>query len=163
MPAHELHLTLLHIGKLDEMYAELRAAGADLSFAAFEAEADTFIRTVMPLLPAQTAVRAERCSHFGPKRTALVLRVRVDDVLRAAHAASLVQLQKFLGACLPSKSSDFMRGNHNLRYALEFKPHITLLRSVAGDLSDYDASHLPQLHMRLLPLDHNLKLGDKSA
>lgn len=159
LPALELHMTLLHIGILNELWGELRRDHPALTLDDVLTEMAGFTSRALPLMPPRIYMQPLRYDRFGSHRDVLVLRLALTDDFQRLHAACAELLVDSLGRLLrvgPAAVRDFMRQSPNLRFSLEPHPHITLLRAadVRPDLPVVQAG--PILLQRTAP-DHNLK------
>lgn len=129
VPKEQLHLTVIHFGVATEVYAEIKQQQPRLNWGQFETAAADFLSTTNTILPPAASGRPTGITHMGAHGSTAVISIDPSEELNRAHAQSLEALSSFFRACEISFPRAFMQGSQNFRYALEFRPHITLSRS----------------------------------
>jgi 2'-5' RNA ligase len=133
--SEQLHLTVLHIGKLERLYDSVYKE-TDISKTAFLEEADA-LASELEILKAKydenhIELNATEFDVFGANRSVLVLRFETTDTLNALHASGLDSVRKFLQKCGIRDMDDFIEKNDSLKHSLSYKPHIALKKAFEG-------------------------------
>lgn len=132
VPRSQLHLTLIHFGKVRDVYRVIRSA-TGISLAAYEEALEGYIgRTEALLPPASFRLQPVHLSGFGANGRTLVVEYAPTPELSALHAALLAELEDFLAGCGIEDTAGFMAGDPNFMFAPTLRPHITLARGYTG-------------------------------
>lgn len=124
-----LHLTVIHVGIIQDVYRELSAHLPNLDWTTYIGALHDFITQSQALLPEHIYVRPEGFAMFGHNSSVLAIAVTPDTGLEQAHAHSLERLKQFFIDCGMEFPVPFMQGSPNFRYALTLRPHISLLKA----------------------------------
>lgn len=159
VPQHQFHLTLLHIGILSEVYREMQAWQPQLTWAVFEREISVFLRATKQILPQTSHVEPINISYMGERAQTAVVSVKAPAELIDAHAKSLHLLQDFFKACGLFHVRAFMHGSPNFKYALVFRPHITLARMAPNHPDKLESSieRCKYIQLTLIKVVHSLR------
>jgi hypothetical protein len=158
MPAQELYMTLLHIGVLEELWGEMRRLNTSLTLDDVRNKMCSYAEEAYGLMPQAVRVRPSGLEMFGPRHDVLVLRIMLDMHLSKLHRHCLDLLIRNLYELFNDDPREFMRNSPNLRYSLEARPHITLLRHATdGQLDKFTMTE--PLRMTAVPPLENLKQG----
>ena len=150
MPLDKLHLTLLHIGIIQEVYEEIRSVNDNLPWDEFN---DTLIKAIdgtQQTLPTEVDVSTSNIMMLGAHHDVLAVGLSTTEELKAAHGNAYQHLISFLSSCGIEHPVAFIHGSRNLRYSLNLIPHITLLRA-ARRAVDLSLEHIT-LRVSLLPV-----------
>ena len=124
-----LHVTILHFGILADVYRELTEQQPPLSWDTYIQAAEQLFNEGQRHLPATLSVAAEQFALFGPQSGVLGVLCSQPPELVAAHRAVRTCLEAFLQSCGIAHPRGFMQGSPNFRFAVELRPHISLLRA----------------------------------
>ena len=124
-----LHLTVIHVGIIQDVYRELSAHLPQLDWITYTSALHEFITQSQSLLPKQVSVEPKGFAMFGHNSSVLAIALTPDTQLEQAHARSLEQLKLFFKTCGMEFPVPFMQGSPNFRYALTLRPHISLLKA----------------------------------
>jgi hypothetical protein len=151
----QLHLTIIHFGILADVFRELKQVVYDLTWDTYEQAVTEFMVTSSDVLPASAVVVADKFSRYGSNAGVIAVDCKAGDDLIEAHQQSLQLLMKALEQCGVQQPVGFMQGSPNFRFALEFSPHISLLkaaRTVPADVRTMPHGHAFQL--QAMPLHY---------
>lgn len=130
----ELHLTLIHFGKTEQLYAAIEPL-LTIDKATYERELDRYIAETTTALPkAPVELRFTGYDLFRPKRTALVAEFAATDELRMIHTTLVDILTSFFDRIGVKDSVGFLNADPNFRHSMTLKPHVTLYKGYAGDV-----------------------------
>ncbi|MDN3904254.1 hypothetical protein [Arthrobacter sp. YD2] len=132
VPSRQLHLTLIHFGKVLDVYRVITAA-TGISLPDYARLLEGYIERTESLLPA-TAFHLQpvRAAGFGAHGRTLAVEYAPTPELSALHAGLLEELEGFLAACGIAGTASFMAGDPNFMFARTLRPHITLVRGYTG-------------------------------
>lgn len=159
VPAQELHLTLLHIGVIDELWGEMHRFSDSLRIEDVRAKMLSYAEEAYGLMPQVLRVRPSGFEMLGPRHDVIALRIMLDMHLSKLHRHCLDLLVRNLYELLDTDPRDYMRQSPNLRHSLELRPHITLVRRASGVQLDKLVIAEP-LRMTAVPPTVNLKQGN---
>ena len=147
VPHRQLHLTLIHFGKVLDVYRIL-AAATGIALPAYEDQLTGYIARTEALLPADSfRLDPLGFAGFGARGRTLVIEYLPTPELASLHADLCAELVRFLAACGIADTAEFMAGDPNFMHAAVLRPHITLARSYAGTLPD-----VPPVPVSLTPM-----------
>lgn len=130
----QLHLTLIHFGKVRDVYAVVSAA-SDISWNEYEGLLAGYVAETEAAMPLQS-IRLEPAvmSRFGRHGLTLVVEYFPSSVLLQSHARAYAALEGFLHSCGIEDTNAFTAADPNFMFASRLRPHITLARGFAGTL-----------------------------
>lgn len=124
-----IHLTVIHFGIIADALRELREQLPSLDEAVFFRALDAFLADSQAVLPDHTLLSPEKISLFGHTGSVVAVSCRADGKLIAAHQAALEHLKSFFRSVGISEPVGFMQGSPNFRFALTFRPHLSLAKA----------------------------------
>lgn len=134
VPARQVHLTLIHFGKVRDVYAAVSAA-TGISAPEYEELLAGYVAETEAAMPREPVVVAPAVlSRFGRHGTTLVLEYFPSAELQRAHAAAYAALEAFLRRAGIQDIAAFTAADPNFMFAPRLRPHITLCRGFAGTL-----------------------------
>ena len=132
VPRRQLHLTLIHFGKVLDVYRIIHGAGG-IVLPDYERLLSGYIDRTEALLPAASfRLEPVGLAGFGAHGRVLAAEYRPTPELTALHTQLLGELTAFLADCGVADTSAFMASDPNFRFATVLRPHITLARGFAG-------------------------------
>lgn len=146
----DLHVTLLHVGKPQNLLKEIRVVNPDLSEEDFLDQFSGFLLSVSHVLrsdPIET--RGQRFDIYGDQENpVLVIGLEKTREYKESRRPFVEGLQEILFRCGVQTPDQFMEDNPNLRYALDknHNPHITLGKIPSAEIE------LPSFSQRLFRL-----------
>ncbi|WP_146364389.1 2'-5' RNA ligase family protein [Arthrobacter yangruifuii] len=148
VPRRQLHGTLIHFGKVMDVYRVIREE-TGISRAAYEPLLGGYIARTEALLPSSSSFRLEPAglAGFGARGSTLVVEYQPTAELTALHGQLFTVLVDFLTACGVSDTAAFLAADPNFMFASTLRPHITLARGYSGPLPA-----LPLEPVRLIPM-----------
>ncbi|MCQ1956297.1 2'-5' RNA ligase family protein [Arthrobacter sp. zg-Y826] len=134
VPRPQLHLTLIHFGKVLDVHRAINAQ-TGISRSAYEQLLAEYIARTEALLPA-VSFRLEPAGFagFGTRGSTLVVEYVPTPELALLHRELYGALVGFLGAAGIRDPAAFMAGDPNFMHAGTLRPHISLARGFAGAL-----------------------------
>lgn len=136
VPRGELHVTVIHFGIYQEVLADLRRYDESVDEIAFQQALQQFLHDCEGIMPAQATFTPQTLTLFGKHQTVLAVEGNADAGLKELHAQCLGHLKSALRHVLHEAPEPFMEQSPNFRYALTFKPHITVVKSWHGTVPD---------------------------
>ena len=134
IPERQIHLTLIHFGKVRDVYAAVSAA-AEVSWDTYEELLADYVRETEAAMPRQPVVLEPAVlSRFGRHGRTLVLEYFPSSALMSAHERAYGVLVDFLHSCGIEDAAAFTAADPNFMFASGLRPHITLARGFAGTL-----------------------------
>lgn len=134
VPRRQLHLTLIHFGKVLDVYRVINAQ-TGLSRSAYEGLLAGYIARTEALLPAVSFhLEPVGFAGFGTRGSTLAVEYLPTPELALLHRELYGELVGFLGAAGIRDTDAFMAGDPNFRHAGTLRPHISLARGFAGAL-----------------------------
>lgn len=134
VPLQGIHLTLIHYGKVDDVYAVITKHSA-ISYDRYRELLHDYITTTERLLQmGPISLKPKGFARFGSREGTLVIEYLPDDVLLQAHAGMYDALCVFLVCCGIRDIDEFIAGDINFMHAPILKPHITLCKGYEGAL-----------------------------
>ncbi|MBP3035940.1 hypothetical protein J2M53_06685 [Arthrobacter sp. zg-ZUI100] len=134
VPARQMHLTLIHFGKVRDVHAVV-AAATGISAAEYEELLACYVAQTEAEMPRHPVVLEPAVlSRFGRHGRTLVLEYFPSPELKESHAAAYAALETFLRRAGISDVPAFTAGDPNFMFASRLRPHITLARGFAGTL-----------------------------
>ncbi|UWX96061.1 2'-5' RNA ligase family protein [Arthrobacter zhaoxinii] len=132
VPRRQLHATLIHFGKVMDVYRVI-SAETGISRSAYDQLLGGYIARTEALLP-PSAFRLDPLgtAGFGARGSTLVVEYQPSLELTALHGELYEVLVDFLAACGVSDSAAFMASDPNFMFAAALRPHITLARGYLG-------------------------------
>lgn len=146
-----LHVTVIHFGIIADVFRELTQQNSALDRGDFLKAAEQFIVASDTAMPKQVTVQPTGLEFFGFRSSVLALTATPDKKLTEAHRVSLANLKVFLKDCGIEYPVPFMQGSPNFRYALDLRPHISLIKAARHMPTDFPSS-LPPLKLTLMPI-----------
>ncbi|MBC7581663.1 hypothetical protein H7097_02215, partial [Aeromicrobium sp.] len=137
--------------------ADLRRGNAALTEAMLAAALDQFLAATQSILPKTATFTPSAVVPFGARQQLLVLIGSIEAEVMQAHAACLDELNTMLLSCGINHPAGFMRTSMNLRHALTFSPHISLLRQANPEPVVIDKDSLGVLQLQLADPEHDLR------
>lgn len=162
MSERQMHLTLIHFGKVRDVYAVVSVA-TGITWDAYEELLVGYVAETEAAMPRQPVVLEPAVlSRFGRHGRTLVLEYFPSAVLMQAHAAAFAALETFLSRCGIGEVEAFTAADPNFMFASRLRPHITLSRAFAGTLPPpLPASgagdgpfHLARVRLESMPVVH---------
>lgn len=142
LPRRQLHLTLIHFGKVLDVFRVVSAAGG-VGLDDYRELLAGYIRSTEELLPERNfVVQPLGVAGFGNSGRTLVAEYAPAADLARLHARLYRVLRDFLAACGIADVDGFMAADPNFMFASSLRPHITLARGYTG----------PQPNLRLRPV-----------
>lgn len=145
VPKEQLHLTVLHFGVAWEVYNEIKMQQPELDWDSFEQALVIFLHETQQMLPVSTLVNPKRLTYMGQSANTAAVAVTTSQELDQAHEQALHALYAFLRSCGITHPQGFMQGSPNFRFALTFRPHITLAR-LAPKQPSIETEEVSQAH-----------------
>ena len=124
-----IHLTVIHIGIIADVLRELNEQLSSLDEAVFFRALDVFLADSQAVMPGQAQLIPQQISLFGHTGSVIAVSCQASEQLIAAHQAALEHLKSFFRSVGISESVGFMQGSPNFRFALTFRPHISLAKA----------------------------------
>lgn len=133
--ARQLHLTLIHFGKVFEIYDRLQTAVPDVTYETYETNLKAYIAGSEAAMPQHSiTLRPSGFALFGNSHATLVVTYDTNQELLEAHQAQYWLLVSFLKKCGLEDPEGFMKKDVNFMFAQEPKPHITLYKNYGSAL-----------------------------
>lgn len=130
----QLHLTLIHFGKVRDVYAVVSVA-TGIAREDYEVLLADYVAETEAAMPGQPVVLEPAVlSRFGRHGRTLVLEYFPSAALMQSHAAAFAALAAFLRRCGIADVEAFTAADPNFMFASRLRPHITLSRAFAGVL-----------------------------
>lgn len=143
------HVTVIHFGKVQDVYNDVIAVKPSLDQNTFLDALNTYAKRSANVLPESLSLTTLSYDLFGDQKSVLVLRLNETEELIKAHAVALEHLLSFFKDCGIDDHINFMENNHNFKHALDIKPHITMIRKVPA--IDISSLKLEALELHFLP------------
>lgn len=162
VPERQMHLTLIHFGKVRDVYAVVSVA-TGIGREDYEKLLVDYVAETEAAMPRRPVVLEPAVlSRFGRQGRTLVLEYFPSAVLMQAHAAALAALEVFLRRCGIADVAAFTAADPNFMFASRLRPHITLSHAFAGTLPALfhgsgpgaDAFHLASIRLESMPVVH---------
>lgn len=129
----QLHMTLIHFGKVHDVFETLHAQ-TGISYADYAPRLAQYIKQSNTLLPAEPAVIHPRgFAFYGQRGGTLVIECETPEWIIETHARLVETLREFFSACGIGDIDEFMAGDINFMHVGELRAHITLYKGYAGD------------------------------
>lgn len=128
VPQNELHLTIFHFGKPDNLYQEVIKFTSNLEFDDFINHFKEF-QSILKLPNIKIELTATNLAVFGkPDSSILVIRFEKTAQLRALRSTNLNQFEDFTQKIGVKNLREFMMQSENLKYQLDekYNPHISI-------------------------------------
>lgn len=149
LPRRQLHLTLIHFGKVMDVFRVVSAAGS-ISLEDYHGLLAGYIRSTEALLPEREfVVQPLGMAGFGNSGRTLVIEYAPAADLARLHARLFRVLRNFLASCGIADVDGFMAADPNFMFASSLRPHITLARGYTGLQPDL---RLEPVTLRPLPV-----------
>lgn len=150
VPAKRMHVTLIHFGKIHEIYALLQRS-TGIKHDDYIRLLTGYIKNTNSLLPVGThRLEPLRWAAFGEHGNTLVIEYMPETELQSVHAKLSEVLQQFLRDCGVQDVEGFMAKDPNFKQALTFRPHLTLYKGYFSALPDLSLSPISLETMPLL-------------
>ncbi|MBO0907643.1 2'-5' RNA ligase family protein [Arthrobacter sunyaminii] len=134
VPERQVHLTLIHFGKVRDVYAVVSAAG-NISWDEYEERLAAYVAATEAAMPREPILLEPAVlSRFGRHGRTLVLEYFPSSALLRAHERAYAALEVFLNSCGIPDVGAFTAADPNFMFASALRPHITLARGFAGTL-----------------------------
>lgn len=134
IPERQIHLTLIHFGKVRDVYAAVSAAGG-ISWDEYEDRLEDYVAATEAAMPREPILLEPAVlSRFGRHGRTLVLEYFPSSALLLAHERAYAALEDFLRSCGIADASTFTAADPNFMFASGLRPHITLARGFGGTL-----------------------------
>lgn len=144
-----IHLTILHIGYTEEVFAQLRSVVADLSRDHFNTALLGLVRTAHTILPQTITVQAKQWNYFGPAHNVLTVSVQPpDESLSQIHTEIHQAAEQFLAECGIPDTVLLPHHPRALQLHGDFRPHISLIKGLAPGTRV--VIPLPELTLRMM-------------
>jgi 2'-5' RNA ligase len=144
------HVTIIHFGKVQDVYADLLTHMPMLQEETFLAALQTYAAHSATVLQKPITLQPKDYDLFGDHKSVFVIRFNTPPELIAAHQQALGYLLQFFKDIGLQDAEAFMRINHNFQHAPDLKPHLTLARHVLHNLKELP---LPKQPLEFLPAD----------
>lgn len=131
-----LHLTILHIGIVDNVYAQLRSVNLGLPVDLFLSELGSFYAKAMAIAPWRMCLQVNGLELFGDKGGVAAVGYRRDEELDEAFGQVMVLVGSFLRSCGVMSESDVPRLAAGLQIQQALRPHVTLVKGVKGSFPE---------------------------
>lgn len=123
------HLTLLHLGRPRDLFAEVATASPALHPEEYVVQLQRLLEAIDEAASPVTTLKVRGLEPFGVRGTALALAFEPGE-LRLDHSLALRELVTFLQRCRVEDPELFIERSSNLHRSLQFRPHVTLARGV---------------------------------
>ncbi|MCC9145715.1 MULTISPECIES: 2'-5' RNA ligase family protein [unclassified Arthrobacter] len=134
VPRHQLHLTLIHFGKVLDVY-RIISAQTGIELPAYKQLLSGYIARTEKLLPMDSfRLEPAGLAGFGARGTTLVVEYLPSPEITALHRELYAVLAGFLADCGVADTVGFMASDPNFMFASQLRPHITLARGFSGAL-----------------------------
>ncbi|MCC3291528.1 2'-5' RNA ligase family protein [Arthrobacter sp. zg-Y1110] len=134
VPRKQLHLTLIHFGKVLDVHRAVNAQ-TGISRSAYEQLLAGYVARTEALLPAVSfRLGPVGFAGFGTRGSTLVVEYLPTPDLALLHRDLYRELVGFLGAAGIRDTAAFIAGDPNFIHAGTLRPHISLARGFAGAL-----------------------------
>ena len=130
----ELHLTLIHFGKSDEVYQTINQHSDVHRERYDELLTDYIAKTKAVMLHETLSLDFDTYDLFGPKKKTLVLKFMPSETLSQLHTKLFALLLDFFEKLTIPEPLDFMANDPNFKHALTCEPHVTLYKGYVGEL-----------------------------
>ena len=152
----QMHLTLIHFGKVRDVYS-LVSVATGIAWDLYEELLAGYVADTEASMPQQPVVLEPAVlSRFGRHGRTLVLEYFPSAVLMQSHAAAVAALETFLRGCGIEDVEAFTAADPNFMFASRLRPHITLSRGFEGTLSPPPrgsaAFHAPGVRLESMPV-----------
>ncbi len=127
----DLHLTILHIGQPEALWAEITQSGVALDFKDFFELFMRLLERIENLIAEPFWLEVESIAEFGnPSEPVIVLHLENGHWLNSRRDHALTVLVEMLVACGVAEPLVFIDKSFNLHHQLpqHFKPHVSLGR-----------------------------------
>ena len=158
VPERQMHLTLIHFGKVRDVYS-LVSVATGITRDRYEELLAVYVAETEAAMPRQPVVLEPAVlSRFGRHGRTLVLEYFPSAVLMQSHAAAVAALETFLRGCGIEDVEAFTAADPNFMFASRLRPHITLSRGFAGALpapahaSSPEVFHLESVRLESMPV-----------
>lgn len=143
-----MHLTVMHLGKPQELLENIRRHNSEVTENAFIDALDEFVVNTQDVIPHGYSLPVYGLDWFGSRRDVLVLQLESDQRFTDAHDRAAEVVHRFLGACGIKDTKAYAYSDSNLRNTDKLYPHITLFRSasVADSLGTVSLPSEVRLH-----------------
>lgn len=126
MPKDEIHMTMIHFGKVEDVYARLRQT-SEFSRETFDAAVNTLIDDMRASMNGSSfTLRHTGFERFGKNGKIIVATFETNDELNEFHGRQLEYLVTLLKNCGVPDPTAYMKNDHNFVNALTMRPHVTL-------------------------------------
>jgi len=126
-PVNDLHLTLFHYGKPENLYSEVNHTNPHLDLNSFMERFIDLLEHNAQLKSDNILVLGNSLDIFGDAtKPALVLRLSMLEELLRLRRGVTNRFSNFLSRCGVVDIDSFMKGSPNLKYQLDYNPHLTL-------------------------------------
>ena len=140
VPAGGLHLTLIHFGKIRDVYEDISTVSG-VGWKQYTAHLTRYIARTADLMPLRPVrLLPAGLARFGQRGGTLVVEYQLPAELAAVHSLMYQVLYTFLQDCGITGVDSFIAQNINFMHAPKLKPHITLYKGYAGPLPDIQLS-----------------------
>ncbi|HEX8390059.1 MAG TPA: 2'-5' RNA ligase family protein [Candidatus Saccharimonadales bacterium] len=145
-----LHLTLIHYGKVSEMYDDISAvSGIDRT--SYMAALGRFVQTIEQILPQQPLLlQPSGFDKFGPGGMSLVIRYDATSKLRMIHACLYDELSRLLRTIGITDVDTFVQDNSNLQFTRVFRPHVTI--ALGYETTPLPTTTLKSVYFKAMPI-----------
>lgn len=124
--ASDFHVTLFHYGKPESIYADVTKANPEMAFDIFMARFSTMLHDTNRIKGDPMQTTGDSLDIFGDSFPVLVMKLKVPPQLTDLHGEVLARFQQFLAECNIQDIEEFMMGSNNLKYQLNYNPHVSL-------------------------------------
>ena len=128
IPTSDLHLTLFHFGKPNELFDEIALRNPDIHPDLFAEELSRLLKSALAEKEEIEAAGKELGLFEKRSESVIVLRLQQSEKIREFRGEFLDRFEEFLGACGIRDISSYMQSSPNLKYQSQeiFDPHITI-------------------------------------
>lgn len=147
----ELHVTVIHIGSLRRLHADLSRQGSTIGLSSLREGLDGYAAWAEAAMLPNVSLRPSGLELWGPKRGVVVLRFAKDASSLSLHRQAAERLMALAGNWIPGRRPEELFGSlPQLRHAMSFRLHMTLARYDGQDRAVPDGAEA------MLPADVSL-------
>ena len=148
----QLHMTIIHFGVIKNVLAQISESDA-VKCAAL----DTYVQQTQQILDnvgeKLFVVSPKRLSLFGRNESTIVIEYEPTDDLIDLHTQCLSALYDFFKSLNVADPVKYMMRDHNFKFALHLRPHVTLIKRVRETITiDIKKPQLDKIMLRPMKL-----------
>jgi len=150
MPFEQIHLTMIHYGKVAAIYETLKTANPDLAITTYEVAVEQFVRQCHNELPNYISTTSTELAAFGPSGKVIVVKLAENETLMTVQSTAASLLLDLFSSCGIADPIAFQKQDYNFQFVVPFHPHITLLKQAPAMPNISFKAQL--LELQLMPL-----------